>query len=58
MTIELLLEDWSLGRKRKFRGSLFLHVLFFKCPQLKIINIIKCHILTKQHIWIFGSSMS
>ena len=44
--LESLLEYLSLGKKkRKFRESLFLHLLFFKYLQFKIINIPKWHIL-------------
>ena len=44
MTIGFLLEDLSLGRKGKFRESLSLHLLLFRCLQLKT-NMPKQHIL-------------
>ena len=43
MTVELLLEHPSLG-VWEFRECLCLHLLFFKCLQLKIITIPKWHI--------------
>ena len=45
MTIELLLVDLPLGREGEFRESLLLHLFFFKCLQIKIIN------MPKHHIW-------
>ena len=45
MTVQFFLEDQSLGRYGEFRESLSLHLLFFKCLQLKIINIPKQPIL-------------
>lgn len=38
MTVEILLEDLSLGRYREFRGSLSLHLLFFKCLKITAEN--------------------
>ena len=45
MTIELLLEDLSLGKWGEFRESPFLHLLFFNCIWLKTINIQKRYVL-------------
>lgn len=46
MKIAFLLEEaWSLDRLREFRESLSLHLLFFKCLQLKIFNMPKGHLL-------------
>ena len=42
LTIEFLLEDLSLGRKWELRER-FLHLMFSKCLQLKIINTPKSH---------------
>ena len=39
MAIEFLLEHLSSGKYREFRKSLSLHVLVFKCLQLKITNV-------------------
>lgn len=45
MTSEFLLEDPSFGKYRGFRENVSLHLLFFKCLHLKIINTSKQHIL-------------
>lgn len=45
MTIEFLFEDLLLVRKGEFRESLFLHLFFFRCLQLKVIRTSKWKIL-------------
>jgi len=35
---EFLLENLSLGREGEFRESLSMHLLSFKCLQLKIVH--------------------
>ena len=45
MITELVLEALSLGRYRKFRESLYLHLLFPKSLKFKVISILKQHIL-------------
>lgn len=44
-TVELPVEDAFIGRQEAFRENLSLHLLLFRCLQLKIINI------PKQRIW-------
>lgn len=45
MTSEFLLENLTLGRKWKVRESVLSHLPFFRCLQLKTINIAKWYIL-------------
>lgn len=42
---KFLLENLSLGREGRFRASLSVHFLSFKCLQLKIDHIPKQHLL-------------
>lgn len=45
MTVEFLLENLSLGKHGEFRESLYLHLLFSKYLQFKIINMPKWCVL-------------
>lgn len=42
---EFLLENLSLGREGEFRESLSMHLLSFKCLQLKTVHTPKPHLL-------------